>query len=404
MKWAIILGSPDISGGSYVIFEHAIRAKRRGTDVYIITEEKVNMDRLAWHPEARELTWKTYSEVKDEVFDIAVATWWRTVYELHRISAKQYAYFVQSIESRFYTEEEKPLRKLVEATYTLPLHIITEAKWIKNYLREHFNKEAHLVLNGIRKDIYSEEGEKHAKRDPSKLRVLVEGPVDVAFKNVPKTIRLCEKSLADEVWLMTSSPVNKFEGIDRVFSRVPIFETPKVYRSCDVIIKLSYVEGMFGPPLEMFHCGGTSITYDVTGHDEYIINGKNGLVATRDDDEKVVEYINELKINPSKLNELKVQALKTAKEWPSWEESSLEFEQAMMKIIESKQVSQEKLRNYSSFMFDFYVVAEDYKNLCNHEVKGNLFIIKLKQKVSNRFPRFYNKLRMLKLQLKGGFK
>ena len=54
-----------------------------------------------------------------------------------------------------------------------------------------------------------------------------------------------------------------------------------IYRSCDVIVKLSYVEGMFGPPLEMFHCGGTSIVYDVTGHDEYIVHGKNGLVAKK---------------------------------------------------------------------------------------------------------------------------
>lgn len=43
---------------------------------------------------------------------------------------------------------------------------------------------------------------------------------------------------------------------------------------------------MFGPPLEMFHCGGTSIVYDVTGHDEYIVHDKNGLVAKTDDDEK----------------------------------------------------------------------------------------------------------------------
>jgi hypothetical protein len=52
-----------------------------------------------------------------------------------------------------------------------------------------------------------------------------------------------------------------------------------VYRSCDDILKLSLVESMFGPPLEMFHCGGTAIVYNVTGHDEYIVHGRNALVA-----------------------------------------------------------------------------------------------------------------------------
>lgn len=397
MKWAIILGSPDISGGTYVIFEHAIRAKRRGVDVCIVTEEKINMSRLEWHPEARELTWKTFEEVKGIKFDIAMATWWRTVYELHRLSAGQYVYFVQSIESRFYTAEEKPLRKLVEATYTLPLHIITEAKWIKQYLKDNYNKDAYLVLNGIRKDIYTKSGESYSERKKGKLRVLVEGPIDVHFKNVPKTINLCKQSLADEVWLLTSSPISKVDGIDKVFSRVPIFETPKIYRSCDVIVKLSYVEGMFGPPLEMFHCGGTSITYDVTGYDEYILKEVNGLVAERDNDDKVIEYINELKKNKEKLELLKLNASKTAENWPSWEQASLSFHKSIEDIIKLDKISQETLKVNSNFLFDFYVISEEYKN-CG-KLKLNA-INKLKLKILNNMPRTYNKLRTLKLKLK----
>ena len=106
---------------------------------------------------------------------------------------------------------------------------------------------------------------------------------------------------------------------------MPPADCAKIYRSCDVIVKLSYVEGMFGPPLEMFHCGGTTIVYDVTGHDEYIEHEKNGLVVKTDDDDKVVEYINKLKDNPRYLNKLKKEALVTAKNWISWEESSLRF-------------------------------------------------------------------------------
>lgn len=392
MKWAVLLGSPDISGGTYVIFEHVIRAKRRGIDVYIITEHPINEKSLDWHSEARDLKWVTIAECQDINFDIAIATWWRTVYELYKIKAKNYAYFVQSIESRFYPEQERALRKLVDATYMLPLEIITEATWIKDYLKNEYGKDAYLVLNGIRKDIYFSEGKAHAERDFSKLRVLVEGPLGVSFKNVERTIQLCKQSAADEIWMLTSSPVKEYKGIDRVFSRVPIHETPPIYRSCDVIVKLSYVEGMFGPPLEMFHCGGTSITYNVTGHDEYIRDGYNGIVINRDDEEKVICAINSLKKDKEKLESLKQGALKTAQEWPDWPYSSLQFENAITRMVQQNEsCAQKNLEKQSKFYFDFYVLAE--KN------SGKL-LNATKYFIGHHFPMGYRLLKKIKWKIK----
>ena len=363
MKWAILLGSATVGGGTYVIFEHAIRAKKRGDDITIVTMEPVKERDLDWHKEARMLTWKTIDEVYDVVYDVVINTWWRLVYESYRLKGKRYIYFVQSIESRFYSMEEKPLRQLAEATYMLPMPILTEATWIKEYLEANYCKKPVLVYNGIRKDIYSPKGECIAPRVKGKLRVLVEGPVNVDFKNVPKTIKLCRQSLADEVWLMTASEIKTFEGADRVFSQVPIFETPKIYRSCDVIVKLSYVEGMFGPPLEMYHCGGTSITYDVTGHDEYIVHNYNGLVVKRDDDRKVIEYLNKLKKDTAYLEKLKEGALETARNWVSWEESSKNFYDTIYNFCDTtEEISQNRIEKESKFHFTSYVIAEDYYN------------------------------------------
>jgi glycosyltransferase involved in cell wall biosynthesis len=109
----------------------------------------------------------------------------------------------------------------------------------------------------------------------------VEGPLGVSYKNVEKTIELCRQAEVDEIWLLTSSEVTDYPGVNRCFSRVPITETAAIYRSCDLLVKLSYVEGMFGPPLEMFHCGGTALVYDVTGHDEYIRHQQNSIVVPR---------------------------------------------------------------------------------------------------------------------------
>ncbi|MDQ0049011.1 glycosyltransferase involved in cell wall biosynthesis [Paenibacillus polymyxa] len=403
MKWAFLLGSPDISGGSYVIFEHAIRATKKGVLVTIITEEKINMERLHWHPEARSLIWKTYKEVENDKFDVCIATWWRTVYELYRVTAETYAYFVQSIESRFYDENERSLRHLVDSTYQLPLHIITEAKWIQKHLNEHFNKDAKLVPNGIRKDIYSIEGVRHQAREEGKLRVLVEGPIDVPFKNVPKTIEICKQSDADEVWLLTSSPISSYPGVDKVFSQVPIFETAQIYRSCDVIIKLSYVEGMFGPPLEMFHCGGTSITYNVTGHDEYIVSDQNALVAAKDDDKAVLNFINSLKHSPTLLRDLKDKAIDTANNWPAWDESSEQFYKAVKSICEDNSLfvhnSKDIIEKKSKFYFQWYVIAEESKS--GNSGKPNISDLQFfKSFVRRKFPVLFRLLRNIKYKMK----
>lgn len=388
MKWAILLGSPAISGGTYVIFEHAIRAYKRGEEITIVTMEPVLKSELYWHKEAENLRWKTYDEIKEELFDVVVATWWRSVYEAYRVTGKHYIYFVQSIESKFYDQIEKPTCQLVEATYTLPFQIITEATWIKEYLKEHYNRDAYLVHNGIRKDIYNFQGECVAPRKDNKLRILVEGPVDVPFKNVPKTIQLCQQSKADEIWLMTSSDIKEYPGVDKVFSRVPIFDTPKIYRSCDVIIKLSYVEGMFGPPLEMYHCGGTSVTYDVTGYDEYIVHNYNGIVVKTDQESEVISYINKLKEDPRLLAELKSGAQKTALEWDSWEEAAKKFYDTIYEICKSQSITtQREMEVLSKFHFKSYVIAEDYLNELKFKKNTNfmkLILIKIHKKFPDR--------------------
>ncbi len=333
MKIAFLLGGPDISGGTYVIFQHALKCLEMGNKVTVITNEKVTKERIKWHSEAHKLTFKNYKAVAKEQFDVVIATWYRTVYELPKIKAKSYLYFVQSIESRFYPEEY--IKWLVDATYTLPLSIITEATWIKDYLKEHYGLDAILVKNGIRKDVYTKDGDRYNKKEGS-FRVLVEGPVDIFYKNIPKTIELVRKSKADEIWLLTSSKIDKYAGVDRVFSNQPINECAKIYRSCDVIVKLSYVEGMFAPPLEMFHCGGTAIVYDVTGYDEYLKDGYNSLVVKTDDEEKVVEAINKLYDNRELLDNLKKNGYKTACKWPNWDTSSTEFYNAVKEYSKIK--------------------------------------------------------------------
>ena len=157
MKCIFTLGSPAIGGGTNVIFEHATRMAKEGEDVYIVTDRKIEPEEYAWHTSAHLLKWVTYDDILNEEFDMAIATWWRTVYETYRIKAKHYVYFVQSIESKFYPENEQGLKILAEMTYMLGMKVITEATWIKEYL-EKYGIDSYLVHNGIRKDIFTTSG------------------------------------------------------------------------------------------------------------------------------------------------------------------------------------------------------------------------------------------------------
>ena len=338
---AFLLGSPDISGGTYVIYEHGIRLQKMGHRVTIVTEGPVEASRYGWHPSAGQLIWRTFEDLEEKNFDLTIATWWQSVFLLQKIKSRKYLYFIQSIESRFFPVQDSEvfalrdidiLRDWCENTYKIDLPVITEAKWIQDYLLDHHNRSSFLVRNGIRKDIYSETGVKVEEKSKENLRVLVEGPLGVFYKNVEKTIELCQQAGVQSIWLLTSSEIDSYPGVERCFSKIPIFKTAEIYRSCDVLVKLSYVEGMFGPPLEMFHCGGTAIVYDVTGHDEYIRHGENSIVVERDNEVKVVEWLEKLQCEPGMLEKLKRGAAATARDWPDWDTAAGDFHLAMVSI------------------------------------------------------------------------
>jgi O-antigen biosynthesis protein len=339
MRTAFLLGSASLSGGIFVIYEYALRLRSFGHDVVLIFEGQIAQSELSWHPHAASLPRKTLEQAMGESFDIVIATWWRTAYDLYKIQSQVYGYFVQSIESRFYPETDRAVRETVNLTYDFPCRFVTEATWIQRYLLANYGVKANLVRNGIRKDLFSASGKFLEPRPPNKLRMLVEGPLNVPFKNVEKTLALCRLADVGEIWLLTSSSTKSVDNADRVFSCVPVMETSPIYRSCDVLVKLSYVEGMFGPPLEMFHCGGTAIVYDITGAEEYIRHNDNALMAPVNDEGSVVQFLKDLQQNAGLLARLKDGAARTARAWPDWDMQATLFEGVLKSWLGSPQHS-----------------------------------------------------------------
>jgi hypothetical protein len=329
----LLVGSAAISGGTYVIAQHAAAIARSGLNVTLAIQEPFTTETLRWHDELPALRCIPFAQALNEKFDLVVATWWKTALELPAFKAKRHGYFVQSIESRFYPDSEGPLRALINATYSLPVPVVTEATWIREELSRSYGQSPALVRNGIRKDVYNADGAVINDERPRGLRVLVEGHFGVRFKNTALGIKLSREAGIRDIWLLTGSPVSKLPGVSRVFSRVPMMETGPIYRSCDVLVKLSTVEGMFGPPLEMFHCGGTAVVFDVTGHDEYIRDGFNARVVRHRSCDGVVRALRQLRDSAEELGGLRKGALETASSWPSWEQSSPLFVEWVRSVL-----------------------------------------------------------------------
>jgi hypothetical protein len=358
-KVCFLVGSLSISGGTYVIIQHAAYLHGQGYDVTLAVQESFTAETLGWHDLLSQLHCIPFDTAKSQYFDLVIATWWKTAIEIGAFRAPRYAYFVQSIESRFYRSEEEALRELVDATYEIPVAYITEATWIRDYLTTNYGHDVALVRNGIRKDLYNTTGKTIAPRDKSSMpRVLVEGHFGVHFKNTALGVRLARKAGAKDIWVLTGSPVRWIPGVSRLFSGVPMSITPDIYRSCDILIKLSTVEGMFGPPLEIFHCGGTALVFDVTGHDEYIVSGQNACVTRKGDLDGVVASLRRLLNDRSELVRLQTKAIETAHSWPSWDESSAAFHTWVETVLTRPAVDNIAIAEICEKMHSHYIRRE----------------------------------------------
>lgn len=307
-----------ISGGVAIVLNHANRLQARGYEVLLISLNKVvptqwfqnTVPVVAVH----ELLWEHLAGV-----EVVVATHWSTAFFVDLLLVGRKAYFVQSDERRF--NPHKPdEQKTIEATYRLPFEYLTEARWIQRWLRSEFGHDAAYVPNGLNESFFSAEHPLVA-RSSKKIRVLLEGPLDCWFKGMREAYAAVS-GLDVELWIVSSSgkPPTDWK-YDRFLANVPIDKMQGVYASCDIFVKLSQIEGFFGPPLEAMSCGCAVVVGKVTGYDEYIVDGENALVVEPGDIAMAREVVVRLMHDDGALRErLALNGRATAEKW-QWEES-----------------------------------------------------------------------------------
>src|SRR4051794_40853381 len=318
---AFVVNDLQLSGGVGVVVEHADQLSRRhGFDVVLVLAREQEIPEWR-HRGLTDVPVLGLSAARERRFDLAIATWWETTYALFELHADRYAYFVQSFEDRFYRDGQAE-RLGAAITHDLPVAFVTEARWIAHTLEElRPDMPVHLVRNGIAKDVFVGPPEVPAStRGP--LRVLIEGNPAVWFKGVGEALAatgaMRERSHVTLVAPDGTAP--RGASVDRVVGPVSHEDMARLYAESHVVLKLSRVEGMYGPPLEGFHMGATCVTTAVTGHEEFVEHGWNGLVVEWDDTRGTARALDLLARDRALLHFLRHNALMTGRGWPSWEQ------------------------------------------------------------------------------------
>jgi O-antigen biosynthesis protein len=333
---AFLLNDLQLSGGVGVVVEHARQlSERHGFDVTLVLARE--QEEPPWRYRGlTDIPVETMPQARHEQFDIAIATWWETAFSLFDLQAKRYAYFVQSLEDRFYYPDEAE-RVGASLTMDLPVDFITEARWIADTIRA-TRPEARVfyVRNGIDKNAFPLPG-KLDVRHRGPLRVLVEGHAGVWFKGV-EAAAYAAAAMKEPHHVTLVAPDAETAGVDlpadEIVGPLTREQMSELYGRTDVLVKMSSVEGMFGPPLEGFHRGATCVVSPVTGHDEYIEHGWNGLVTDWDDLRGTARELDLLAADRTYLHFLRTNAVETARAWPSWEQSGMFMAAALHRIAE----------------------------------------------------------------------
>ena len=333
MKVAFLVNDLQLSGGVGVVMQHSRQlALHHGFDVCVVLARDEDLPR--WEYETlSHLRVLSLEAAREERYDVAIATWWETCSALFELEADRYAYFVQSLEDRFYPPEE-PNRIGAGLTLDLPVAFITEARWIAATLAElRPDASCHLVRNGIDKTVFASP-EEVAPSTGGPLRVLVEGSPSVWFKGVHEAIDAVSRMAEPHHLTVVAGNREGLDGVqaDRVLGPVSQTEMARLYGEADVLVKMSRVEGMYGPPLEAFHMGATVVTTEVTGHDEYVEHGWNGLVCDWDDPHGAARLLDLLARDRRLLHLLRYNALRTARSWPAWEQAGQVMAAALLAI------------------------------------------------------------------------
>ena len=265
--------------------------------------------------------------------DVVIATWWETAEWVANLSPSKgaKAYFIQHHEIHDYLPKQR-----ASATYQLPLHKITIAKWLVNVMREQYgDQNVSLVPNAV--DLKQFNAPPRQKQSVPTVGLLYATvpwkgcdislqAFHLARRKIPhlKLIAFGTKQPSSSLPL---PPETEF------YHQPPQSEIKMIYAACDAWLFASRSEGFGLPILEAMACR-TPVIGTPAGAAPELISQGGGILVNPESPEEMASAIAQIcQMSESEWKKMSEAAYQTATRY-TWDEATDLFEQALYRAIE----------------------------------------------------------------------
>jgi len=346
MKITFLVRSITISGGLRAVLKLSDLLAKRGHDVEVtvgegpkVSRKNFDFSRPLWQPTAARIRFASNlfgKNLRDS--DVTIATAWSTAIALNSADARVglKAYFIQHYESLFHGPKAK-----VDPTYRYGFYNIATSHWLKDLLREVFHAPSVLFIT------------------PVDLAVFVPGPVNRSsafrictlyskvhwkrFETGLETIRLVRASGRPvELVLISAQPVSFDEPGVELHVGKSQGDLAEVFRSCDVYLSTSMVEGLGMPQMEAMACGCALVTTDTWGCRSYAVDGKNALIVDPASARGLADAIIRLYDNRKEMKKFQRAGMRKISSF-SWDKAVKKLEAGFIRQIRRTQKTSKQL-------------------------------------------------------------
>lgn len=338
MKILFLTPHLKISGGVLVISTYAEELSNLGHEVIIASPHKIFWRRFILNIFKIKPKWLSklrvrVVRVKDFSFkflpktDIVIVSAWSTagLVAAYPLENRQKFYLIQHDERLYHGEPG-----LVSDTYSLPLHKIVVATWLKEMLVNDFKQSADLLLNSFDHEIFKPK----PKPNDGLVRVLI---LDHSYewKGTKEAVEMVEKlkTKYPNLRLMAFGARHKQpnSNYDEYYYQPAQSNLADIYSRADIFLCTSWDEGFGLPSLEAMACGTAVVTYDNGGSRDFTKDGESALVAPRQATDVLVNKLEQLIKDKDLRQKISLGGLTMAQNWPTWSEQALKLEKILKK-------------------------------------------------------------------------
>ncbi|MBB6176100.1 glycosyltransferase involved in cell wall biosynthesis [Anoxybacillus tengchongensis] len=282
--------------------------------------------------------------------DVTISTYCITAYAGFYLSDQTIPlYHMQHFEELFF--QDRIQRLVARNTYKLPLIKISNSSWLRHIVKKYFNEESYLLNPGIDLGVFKE-GKGYLEKYRTKKKWTIVSFFDEqrewkGFNDAVKAVKKARDILSSQgieiIWKVfglnppTKSYETEFEYVGKLFNE----QLSKLYQEADIVLLTSWYESFPLPPIEAMASGSLIISTQY-GVEDYIIDGKNGLVTLPRKIEEIANKIVWAIQNPQEVQSLVINGVATAHDY-SWDKRTDVLENILVEVTKNYKDTKYKL-------------------------------------------------------------